>query len=191
MYLKSCRKKETIEDVLKNANPTKSHNNCFNCVAATVARLCGLDVTARGDRADRKGISFDEICKVFKLNPDNDREVVRIANPTVERITKQIAKRYAEGDVGAIGFSWNEAYRKRWGLSPSDNLGHTLNWVLKNGHAEFLDSQAGQNGEILRKHLSVYLDSGHEVSLAKFGNIMKGINPETDLDQGLFHKFVK
>lgn len=188
---KKLPKKETIEDVLKNANPTKSHNNCFNCVTATVARLCGLDVTARGDRADGKGISFDEICKVFKLNPDNNRDVIQIANPTVERIAKQITKRYTEGDVGAIGFSWNEAYKKLFGLSSTDNIGHTLNWVLKNGRAEFLDSQDGQNGEIIWKRLNAYLDSNHEVSLAKFGNVLKGINPETDLDRDLFHKFVK
>lgn len=188
---KMLGKPDSVNEVLRKTNPTGNHNNCFNCVVAATARLCGLDVTARGDRSNGKGISFDEVCKVFKLDPDNPKDVVRMTNPSVDRIAHQIEKRFKEGDVGAIGIAWSESYRARNMISPDCNLGHTLNWTIKNGSVDFFDGQAKMSGKNLMNFLSENLDNTHEASIAKFGNTIQGIKLETDVDLDQFNKFVR
>lgn len=178
---------ETVEEVISKVNPSGNSNNCYNVVVGTVARLCGLDVVAKGDTQSGKGLSFDEVCKVFKLNPNSETDVRRVMNPTVDRISKIIGKKFTEGDVGAIGLSWNETYRKQFGIDG----GHTLNWIIRNGKVEFIDGQKAKGNSFVRNFMNIYLDSGKEVSVAKFANVAKGIDLDNNIDLGLFHKFVK
>lgn len=181
---KTLDRPESVEEVLRNVNPTRSHNNCFNCVVAATARLCGLDVTARGNRADGKGVSFDEVCRAFKLDPDNPNDVIRIHNPDVNKVMRQIGKRYSEGDVGAIGFAWNERYKQQAQIVTD---GHTLNWVVRNGKLELVDAQIGLGGEALTKFIGTRLSSEKEASIARFGNVSGILNA----DGKKLYEFVK
>jgi hypothetical protein len=178
--------KETVQDAISKVNASGSRNNCYNVVVGTVGRLCGLDVVAKGDTQGGKGLSFDEVCKVFKLNPNSDKDVMRIMNPTVDRIANQIGKRFAEGDVGAIGLEWNKKYKTKKDVT----AGHTLNWIIQNGKVNFVDGQAGKSGEVLKSFIETFLDSGKEVSVAKFANVVKGLNLETDVDINMLRNFV-
>lgn len=168
---------ESISKVLQNTNPTKSNNNCFNCVVAAAARLCGLDVTARGDRLDGTGVSFDDVCKVFKLDPDDPNDVMRVLAPSMDKAERQIIRRYSEGDVGAIGFAWNENYRKSTG---SDIAGHTINWIIKDGKPLLIDAQIGADSDILVPTISKGMDSNRELSIAKFANVNENLNINND-----------
>lgn len=183
--IKKLAHKETVEEVISKVNPSGNHENCYNVVVGSVFRLCGLDVTAKGDTQGGKGLSFSEVCKVFKLNPDNEQDVRHVMSPTVDKITRQISKRFAEGDTGAIAFGWNEAYKKNTGIS-----GHTLNWVIRSGQVEFFDGQAQISGERLKGIMKTFMDSGTEVSLARFANITKGLNLDTDIDLDTLSRFV-
>lgn len=182
--IKMLSKPESVDEVLRNTNPSKSHSNCYNCVVAAAARLCGLDATAKEGISNGKGVSFDEVCRVFKLDPDNPNDVVRVHNPSVERITRQIQKRYSEGDVGAVAFAWSEEYKQQSGITIE---GHTLNWVVRDGKAEFADAQVGLQGETLTGFISTRLSNDKEASIAKFGNITQKLNT----DAKKFNNFVK
>lgn len=186
---KMLGKPDSVNEVLRKTNPTGNHNNCFNCVVAATARLCGLDVTARGDRSNGKGISFDEVCKVFKLDPDNPKDVVRMTNPSVDRIAHQIEKRFKEGDVGAIGVAWNERYAHDYKMS--DPGGHTLNWIIRNGKAEFIDCQISQDNDFMSDFLGKYISSQKEASIAKFANIAETSGFNDNIDRNLIQKFIK
>lgn len=175
--IKILDKPESVEEVLKNTNPTKSHSNCFNCVVAATARLCGLDVTARGNRPHEKGVSFDDVCKVFKLDPDDPNDVMRVLAPSMDKAERQIIRRYSEGDVGAIGFAWNENYRKSTG---SDIAGHTINWIIKDGKPLLIDAQIGADSNILVPTISKGMDSNRELSIAKFANVNENLNINND-----------
>lgn len=181
---KTLDRPESIEEVLRNTNPARSHNNCFNCVVAATARLCGLDVTARGNRADGKGVSFDEVCRVFKLNPDNPDDVIRVHSPDINKVMRQIEKRYSEGDVGAIGFAWNDRYKQQ---SKIITDGHTLNWVIWKGKPELVDAQIGLGGDALINFIGTRLSDEKEASVAKFGNVGGILNT----DNKKLYEFVK
>ena len=173
---------ESISEAIGKVNPSRAHNNCYNVVTAFAARLCGYDVTARGDTQGGKGLKFDDICRLFHLDPDNPKDVKRVGNPTVDRITSVIGRYYKEGDVGAIGLSWNQLYASIHGLSSNARPGHTLNWMIQNGKVEFMDGQQQIRDSKIRQILSDYLASDREVSVAKFGNVMVGLNEGTDLE---------
>lgn len=189
---KKLTSRQTIDDVVLNSNPTGAGGNCFNVVTAFTSRLCGLDVTAKGNMQDGKGMLFENVCKAFKLQSN---DIKTMYDPTVDKLSKYIGNKYKEGDVGAIGLEWNNAYKQarfRYNHIPvSESAGHTLNWVIENGKAVFADGQAKQTDAWVRDYLRKYMDSGKEVSIARFANRIEGINPETDLDLELFKKMVK
>lgn len=175
---KKLSHKESIDETLSKVNPSKQRNNCYNCVVATVGRLCGLDITAKGDTQGGKGMRFDDLCKAMGLNPDNETQVRRIMSPSVDKISSVISKRYKEGDCGAIGLSWNDTYKKATGVSEA---GHTLNWILKNGKVEFMDGQVGISGDRLKNLMSNLIDSGKEASIARFANVDDGLSIASDI----------
>ena len=176
---KKLKNKETVEEVISKVNPTKSRKNCYNCVVATTARLCGLDVTARGDTRDGKGMPFDDVCKSFGLNPDNSKDIRRMMNPTADKIMSLIGRKYKEGDIGAIGLAWSEEACKRAGLKGV--VGHTLNWTIKNGKVTFMDGQINWIGDELFDFLDKNISNKHEVSIARFANIADGLSIGSDI----------
>lgn len=179
--IKKLTKKESVEEAISKVNSTGSRNNCYNCVVATTGRLCGLDVKAKGDTRGGKGMGFDDLCRTFKLDPDNETQVRRVMNPSVDKISNVIGKRYKEGDVGAIGISWNSAYKKAAGIADGESAGHTLNWIIKDGKVNFMDGQANASGERLTKLMGSFLDSGKEASIAKFANVSEGLSIGSDI----------
>lgn len=176
---------ESARKAITKVNPSGAHNNCYNVVSAFAARLCGYDVTAKGDTQGGKGLKFDDICRVFHLDPDSSKDVKRVASPTVDRVSNIIGKYYKEGDVGAIGLSWNEKYMAfsyTEGNRAGERPGHTLNWIIQNGKVEFMDGQVQYQDSQVRKVLKDFMASDREVSIAKFGNTMVGLNEGTDLE---------
>lgn len=184
---------ESVEDVISKVNHTGENNNCFNVVTATTARLCGIDVYAKGDSQGGKGMLFEDVCKVFKLK---STDVKTMYDPTVDKLSKYIGNKYKEGDVGAIGLSWNDVYKKKRydysnGRIPmSEPAGHTLNWIIQNGKVLFIDGQGKTLDQRTRNRLQMFLDSGKEVSIAKFANRLAGLDLETDIDMELFRRMV-
>lgn len=188
---KKLASSESVEDVISKVNPTGEHNNCYNVVTATTARLCGIDVRAKGDSQGGKGIYFEDVCKVFKLDSE---EIKTMHKPDVDKLSRYIGRKYKEGDIGAIGLSWNDAYKQlrleKWGIPVDKPAGHTLNWIIKNGKVLFVDGQGTTLDQRTRNSLETFLDSGKEVSIAKFANRLAGLNLETDIDMELFRRMV-
>lgn len=186
--IKMLSRPESVDEVLRNTNPTKSHNNCYNCVVAATARLCGLDVTAKDGLSNGKGISFDDVCRVFKLDPDNPKDVIRILNPDMNKVISQITKRYSDGDMGAIGFAWNENYKQQSGATID---GHTLNWIVSNGKIELFDAQIGWHGNIVESLVKSNMSTNKEVSLARFATINVNDPLIANADLSRFTKFIR
>lgn len=176
--LKKLPHKESVEEAISKANPTGNHYNCYNCVTATALRMCGIDAVAKSDTRGGKGRAFEDICKIFKVNED---QIIHVSSPDVGRVQRNILRKFSEGDVGAIGLTWNNS---KYGDA------HTLNWTIRNGKVEFMDSQINQGGDFLTKFLSTYMDSSHEVEIAKFANTLKGLNLDKDVDADLLREFV-
>jgi len=173
--IKDLPSAESVDTVLKSANPTGSHNNCYNVVTATIGRLCGKDVVAKGDTQNDAGLAFTEICKAFGKEAD----VKRMDSPTVDRIVRQLEKRYSDGDCGAIAVEFNSLYKRSFGISDSSSAAHTFNFVMENGKARLFDSQIGKDDNFMRKFLSSYLSSDKEVSFCKLANTTEGLSEET------------
>ena len=164
--------KETVTDAVKSVNPTRSASNCYNCTVSFVARLLGYDVAAKGDTMGGKGMPIESLCKAFGLNPDNGKDLIRVNGPTMDRLERQLLKRFADGDVGFLAVEFNNDYKAKIGLSAGDAAGHVLNWVIKNGKVDFADGQIGLDD--VRDIISHFLDSDKEASFAKLGNIGSG-----------------
>lgn len=186
--IKRLSKPESVEQALKNTNPTHGRENCYKCVVAATLRTCGFDVTATEDELGR-GETIQEFSKVFKLNPDNGKDVLTIGSPTVERFERNILKRYKEGDVGAIGFQW-DGMKIRPDLPNYDAGSHTVNWIIQNGKVRFFDAQNGNDTDYIRSRLSSIMSNRKTGDLAKFANVIDGIN-EDDIDIGLLKKYVR
>lgn len=160
--------KESVSEAIAHVNPTGSDDNCYNVVVATVARLCGLDVTAKGDTHAGEGMEFDDICKVFK-----NVKSVNVESPSMANVAKLIQERFSDGDVGAIAVNWNTS------LISKDKLGkysgHTFNWIVERGQVQFMDGQDNLQGEHFAKLVDKYFDHGQPVQVAKFGNVTSGL----------------
>lgn len=176
--LKMLDHKESVEEAVSKANTTRNLKNCYNCVTATTLRMCGIDATAKSDTQMGKGRAFEDICKVFKVK---EEEILHVTSPDVGRVQRNILRKFKEGDVGAIGFTWSDR-----------NLGegHTMNWTIRNGRVEFMDGQVGKTNDFLMKYLSYGLDKNHEVEIARFANATEGLDLSNDVNLDLLHEFV-
>lgn len=176
--LKMLDHKESVEEAVSKANPTGNHYNCYNCVTATTLRMCGIDAVAKGDTQMGKGRAFEDICKVFKVKED---DILHVTSPDIGRVQRNILRKFKEGDVGAIGLTWN---------NPALGDGHTMNWTIRNGKVEFMDGQVGMTTDVLIRYLASGIDKNHEVEIARFGNAIKGLNLDSDVDIDLLQEFV-
>lgn len=176
--LKMLDHKESVEEAVSKANPTGNHYNCYNCVTATALRMCGIDATAKSDTQMGKGRAFEDICKVFKVKED---EILHVTSPDIGRVQRNILRKFKEGDVGALGLTWN---------NPALGDGHTMNWTIRNGKVEFMDGQVGMTTDVLIRYLTSGIDKNHEVEIARFGNAIKGLNLDSDVDIDLLREFV-
>ena len=176
--LKMLDHKESVEEAVSKANPTGDLENCYNCVTATALRMCGIDAVAKGDTQMGKRRAFEDICKVFKVKED---DILHVTSPDVGRVQRNILRKFKEGDVGAIGLTWN---------NPRYGDAHTMNWTIRNGKVEFMDGQIGKTSDFMTRFLSAYMDQNHEVEIARFANSTSGLNLDSDVDLDLLHEFV-
>ena len=177
---KKIPQKESIESVVSKVNPTKSRNNCYNATMATAARLCGFDVVAKADTMSGQGMNVGSFWESVKQKP------IYMTEPSVDRISRQIGKRFVEGDVGAVTVNWNDAYKKRAGLASSEKAAHVLNWVIKDGKVSFVDGQRGKSGAVIEDTLRNYLDFNSEVSFGKIASIFDS----GSVDSSILKRFV-
>lgn len=186
--IKMLSKPESVDEVLRNVNPSRSRTNCSGCVVASPLRLCGYDVTANPD-IPKHGRQIYEVAKVFKIDVDNSREIFDVGGPTVERLSRNIEKLYKNGDIGAIAFMWNESYKS---LQNSDSdVGHTLNWILQDGKARFFDTQCERDDTYMRQILSYGVDNDASATIARFANIETGIDLTKDVDATALKRYIK
>ena len=184
---KKLSAKPTIQQVIEVGNPSKYRNNCYNQTVDATLRLCGFSTKAKGDTQNGKGLDFEDLCKVFKLN---DNDIKSMTDPSTDKITKYIGRKFSEGDVGAITVTWNGEYKKLHKLSPTEPVSHVLNWVVENGKVQLFDTQAEKGNEHLTNFFNKYLDSEKEVMIAKFANRSKELNLDSDIDLNELKKFV-
>lgn len=176
--LKMLDHKESVEEAVSKANPTRNHYNCYNCVTATTLRMCGIDAAAKGDTRMGKGRAFEDICKAFKVKED---DILHVTSPDIGRVQRNILRKFKEGDIGAIGLTWN---------NPALGDGHTMNWTIRNGKVEFMDGQIGMATDILMRYLASGMDKNHEVEIARFANTITGLNLDSDVDIDLLREFI-
>lgn len=184
---KKINKAENISEALSKVNNTGSRNNCYNCVVATVGRLCGLNMSAKGDTTGGKGLSFEQVTKVFNLKDDDIRYM---NNPNTDKLLSYLTNKYSEGDVGALAVGFNDKYKNLVGIQVTEKAAHTLNWIKKDGQIELLDGQINKRGDFIKTFLTEYLDNNTEVSIAKLANINTGINLDSDVNLELLKSFV-
>ena len=146
-------------DNLKAVNPGGYTNNCKECSLCYCFRSRGYDVKAGPRTMDSNLSDFIETnfktTRVKTFTPDSD------PSKNLERATKNILKRYGEGDVGLIGITWNSNL-----TGIREEVGHAFNWKIKNGEVQYLDSQPKEP----RTDASIYfkyIDTSKEVEFAK------------------------
>lgn len=146
-------------DNLKAVNPGGYTNNCKECSLCYCFRSKGYDVktgprTMKSNLSDFIETNFNTT-RVKTFTPDSE------PSKNLERATKNILKRYDEGDVGVIGIGWDRNHT----VSQTDE-GHAFNWKIKDGKVQFLDSQLKEP----RLDASIYfkyMDTSKEVEFAK------------------------
>lgn len=117
-------KNPTILKAIKDCNPTKSRTNCRACAINTVLKLMGYDTEA----LDIPGGSFAQaIEKCFK-----NAKIVPMTEPSKEKITRQLLRRYKEGDFGAIQSTFRIKGKEQ---------AHAYNWKIENRQAKFFCGQ--------------------------------------------------
>lgn len=166
------RVSESVSDTVKSVNPSRSSSNCYNCVVGTLSRLLGYDVVAKGDTQNGKGLAFGKLCEAFGLNEDSSKDVQHMMDPTTDRLERYLARKFKDGDVGALGIEFNDVYRQKYMIPEGESLGHVLNWIVKDGTVQFADGQVGSDNvkSVLEKWMSVE----KEAEIAKLGNIAEG-----------------
>lgn len=173
---KKMNKPDDLDSVLRSVNPSGEHNNCYNCVVGAISRLCGYDVTARPDTRNKKGFPFNDLCRIFNLDPTDDTQVRRIPrNGDFNKLTNKIIKNYKDGDAGAISCEVLNVKTGQYG-------GHTFNWKLNDGVVSFFDTQPGVDDKYIRLYYDKLLNKSKEISFARFVNTNEGI-PEDILSR--------
>lgn len=142
---------------IKNVNSSGSNTNCRACSIASILRIKGLDVEARGDVAG--GSLASAVNKCFK-----NAKVSEMYAPNKTRVTNYITKRFEEGSSGAMSAEFN---------LPTGKFQHAINWAVKDGKVSFMDGQKGV------EDFSKYLDF---LSPDKSAEIVRLDNLEIDPD---------
>ena len=133
-----------------NKNPFGRKDNCKEVSHAFCESMMSNDPKVIAGRKPRfAGSLYDYATKKLGL-PDSS--VKTVSGNTHEElknnVTKQINKRFSDGDYGMIGFNADPSIKKRsieLGLvsaSDVDNIdGHCFNWIKENGVVKFFDCQ--------------------------------------------------
>nr|DAF18956.1 MAG TPA: Papain fold toxin 1, glutamine deamidase [Caudoviricetes sp.] len=162
LIMKLPRLKGSVKQIdnLKAVNPEGYTDNCKECSLCYCFRSKGYNVktgprTMNSNLSDFIETNFNTT-RVKTFTPDSE------PSKNLERATKNILKRYDEGDVGVIGVTWDKRFIK----NGETDEGHAFNWKIKNGKVQFLDSQLKEP----RLDASAYfkiIDTSKEVEFTK------------------------
>lgn len=125
-------------------NPKGYKNNCKDVSEATIKRWLGVDPgaiagekTVTGnlhDFIEKRGYNKEGVTWISSetggIDPDPSGD-------STGRVTRQILRKFKEGDCGIIGITWNPKYLKAG--QPED--GHAFNWFISEGKVIFIDDQ--------------------------------------------------
>jgi len=130
------------KDLGGDLNPLKRKNNCKDVADAFIQRKLGVNPKAVAGDKSMTGNLHDWVAA--RYNPKGVQwlgETGGIApdpsGDSTQRVTKQILKRFNEGDCGIIGIEY------RTSVLPSgvSEAGHAFNWYIENGLVVFRDEQ--------------------------------------------------
>lgn len=130
------------EERISRINPSHDQDNCKDCANAYCqSKINNVDVVA--NKKSFVGNLHDFIGHYYEGDPDVSVKTLSADGANAQiRLTKQLLKRYKEGDVGIVAFDIAEKYRPK-GLKES---GHAFNWRIENGSVVYSDAQAHKDG---------------------------------------------
>lgn len=139
---KKLGKSITSEERRSMANVDHFQDNCKDAsFAYCESKIHDIDVTARSKSF--KGNLRDFVGHYCEGDPDNTVRTLSADGTNAEaRLTKQLLKRYKNGDVGIVSFDFAEKYR----LPGAKESGHAFNWEIQDNKVKFIDSQGDVNG---------------------------------------------
>lgn len=160
----------------RDINPTGGGNNCKHVAEATIKRALGIDpnATAVGDDSHVAGNLHDFVNKqgynpsgVTFLGGDQGYIAPDPSGDSKGRVTRQILKKFNDGDVGMISFRYDP--HKVFGdefdidsIDSSDIPAHAFNFFVKSDQVEFASNQ-GDYDDTDQYFKSIDPNSGIEV----------------------------
>ena len=144
--------KNSVADIVKGVNPTKSTTNCRASSIATVLRLKGINAEALNITG---GSHSDAVKTCFK-----GARVAEMYNPTKEKIDSHILKKFGEGASGML----SAGYKTPLGTKTY----HATAWRVKNGIVEHID---GQKELVDCAEYFKYLATDTEASISRLDNL--------------------
>jgi len=128
-----------IDEAIKGTNPRYNPNveaynsNCARCVQNYELRRRGFDVTANAYKADSSQYQFNYINATWKDLENKSAQLSEkyVANAKVrDRLSSDIIAQNPEGARGFLQMGWK-----------GRNVGHVINWEIKDGEVQFIDAQ--------------------------------------------------
>jgi hypothetical protein len=128
-----------IDEAIKGTNPRYNPNveaynsNCARCVQNYELRRRGFDVTANAYKADSSQFQFNYINATWKDLENKSAQLSKkyVANAKVrDRLSSDIIAQNPEGARGFLQMGWK-----------GRNVGHVINWEIKDGEVQFIDAQ--------------------------------------------------
>lgn len=153
-------------NVTGSTNPGNYRNNCKDVAEATLKRWLGVDASAVAGPNSVKG-NLHDFVRAKGYNPkgvkwlgDTGSVTAHSSGDSTFRVTKQLLRKYKDGDCGMITVPWRKEVR----ITPNDD-GHAFNWFIQNGAVKFFDDQgdAGYNASRWLK----YTEPGKEIEICQ------------------------
>ena len=141
------------------ANPNEYKDNCKDVAEATLKRWLGVDAGAVAGENTVAGNLHDFVKQrgynksgVIWISEETDGVAADPSGDSTARVTRQILRKFKDGDCGMIGVTWDPRY-----LVDPDNEnkpdGHAFNWFIANGKVIFTDDQPDPPLTDASKHL--------------------------------------
>ena len=172
--LASIGKKAFPDNLGGLTNPGHYQNNCKEVAEATIKRWLGVDPSAIAGEKSVKGNLHDFVALrgynpkgVFWLGSTGSISPDPSGDST-ERVTRQILKRFNEGDCGLIGVQWDvpiDSHTGKLYRVPSSD-GHAFNWRISGGKVLFIDDQPDSPVTDAQKYFSM-IDQNKEIEIVK------------------------
>lgn len=159
--IKKLTKSETIEQTLATVNqhPGSMYNydaNCTLCAVATYLRQAGFDVRAgsTGGKAKNLGGVVEECFMRVRIIDGSAGTFGKSSDDAA----RMLVRKFGDNASGVCSIKWK-----------NEDLGHSFNWVIKNGSVSFYDGQKCYNDSIVRKYWK-NIDTDGPLILARLDN---------------------